>query len=66
MKKLINKFRLFFAITVLLFGFIALYPLLVVLCFIVEEKVKKQIVELIIKSHSLFVIISWLKSISEK
>lgn len=66
MKKLIAKFRLFFVVSIVLFVFILLYPLIVVLCFIVEEKVKKEIVELIIKSHSVVSLIVWLKSISEK
>ena len=66
MKKLIAKFRLFFVVSIVLFVFILLYPLIAVLCFIVEEKVKKDIVELISKSYSFLQLIVWLKSLSDR
>jgi hypothetical protein len=66
MKRLRSKFRLFFAVSIVLFVFILIYPLVVLLCFIVEEKVKRQVVELISKSYSFLQLIVWLKSLSDK
>jgi hypothetical protein len=66
MKKLIDKFRLFFLVSIVLFGFILLYPLVVCLCFIGNDKISKAIVELINKSLSVISLLVWLKSISEK
>jgi nitrogen fixation/metabolism regulation signal transduction histidine kinase len=49
MKKLIDKFRLFFVVSIVLIGFILLYPIIVCLCFIVNDKISKAIEELINK-----------------
>lgn len=66
MKKLIAKFRLFFLVSIVLFGFILLYPLVVLLCFIGNDKISKAIVELINKSLSVISLLVWLKTLSEK
>jgi hypothetical protein len=66
MKKLIDKFTMFFLVSIVLFGFILLYPFIVCLCFIGNEKISKAIIELINKSLSVISLFVWLKSISEK
>jgi len=66
MKKIIDKFRLFFVVSIVLFVFILLYPFIICFCFIGNEKISKAIVELINKSLSVISLFVWLKSISEK
>ena len=65
MKKLIDKFRLFFLVSIVFFGFILLYPFIICLCFFGNEKISKAIIQVVNKSLSVISLFVWLKTLSE-